>query len=102
MPKQVRALRAKTTIAFSGSRRFIYEGDLVRSDDPAVRSHPEAFESVDEALGIEQATKQPGQKRAARKPAAIPAAEVSESDSSEEVVDGVDSQAAVDAPSSAS
>jgi len=84
MPKQVRALRAKTTIAFSGSRRFIYEGDLVRSDDPAVKSHPEAFELVDEALGIEQATKQPGQKRAAKKPAPAPepAAEVLESDSS--------------------
>jgi hypothetical protein len=92
MPKQVRALRAKTTIAFSGSRRFIYEGDLVRSDDPAVKSHPEAFELVDEALGIEQATKQPGQKRAARKPAPKP----------DEVADGVDGQAAVDAPSSAS
>ena len=85
--KQVRALRARTTIAFPGGR-FVYQGDTVRSDDPAVKSHPDAFESIDDLLGIEQATKQPGQKRAARKPAPKP----------DEVVDGVDSQAAVDAP----
>jgi len=78
MAKQVRALRAKTTIAFSGSRRFIYEGDLVRSDDPAVKSHPDAFESVDDVLGIEQATKNPGQKRAAKKPAVKSAEKLAE------------------------
>jgi hypothetical protein len=88
--KQVRALRAKTTIAFPGSRRFIYQGDLIRSDDPAVKSYPDAFEAVDDILGIEQAVKSPGQKRAAKKPTVDPVVEVS---------DGVDGQAPADAPS---
>jgi hypothetical protein len=91
MAKQVRALRAKTTIAFPGGR-FIYEGDILRSDDPAVKAQPDLFESIDDVLGIEQATKAPGQKRAAKKPVAKPV----------EVVDGVDSLEAVDAPGSAS
>jgi hypothetical protein len=69
----------------------IHKGDLVRSDVPFVKSNPDLFESVDDLLGIEQATKTPGVKRAAKKPAAKP-----------EVADGVDSQEAVDAPSSAS
>jgi hypothetical protein len=67
MAKQVRALRAKTTIAYPGGR-FIYEGALVRSDDPAVKAQPDLFETIDDVLGIEQAVKNPGQKRAARKP----------------------------------
>jgi hypothetical protein len=44
---------------------------MVRSDDPAVKSHPDAFEAIDDVLGIEQAVKGPGQKRAAKKPAKI-------------------------------
>jgi hypothetical protein len=67
MPK-VRALRAKATIAYPGGR-FIYEGALVRSDDPAVKAQPDMFEAIDDVLGIEQAVKNPGQKRVARKPA---------------------------------
>jgi hypothetical protein len=74
MAKQVRALRAKTTIAYPGGR-FIYEGALVRSDDPAVKAQPDLFETIDDVLGIEQAVKNPGQKRAARKPAAPKPAE---------------------------
>lgn len=77
MAKPVRALRAKATIAFPGGR-FIRKGALVRSDDPAVKSHPEVFESVDDRLGIEQATANPGQKRAAAKPEVVAAAEVDE------------------------
>ena len=91
--KRVVAVRAKTTIAFPGGR-FVYQGDTLRSDDPAVKSHPEAFESVDDMLGIEQAVKTPGVKRAAKKPAA------KNTEPEAEVADGVDSQAVVDAPSS--
>ncbi len=67
MPKKpVVALRAKTSFA-AGPLRVV-RGQLVRSDDEIVRGREHLFVNVDEMLGIEQATKNPGERRAAAKP----------------------------------
>ena len=42
-------------------------GHIYRSDDPVVRLHPDLFEPVE--IPVEQATKNPGQKRTTRRPA---------------------------------
>jgi hypothetical protein len=82
--KPVRALRARSSFSVGGVGR-VYDGQLVRSDNPIVKGREQLFEDVNDVLGIvEQATKSPGQKRNAAKPAPVekPAASVSESDSS--------------------
>jgi hypothetical protein len=83
--KPVRALRARSSFSVGGVGR-VYDGQLVRSDNPIVKGREQLFEDVNDVLGIvEQATKTPGQKRKAAKPAP---ANVSDSDSSEEPEEG--------------
>lgn len=69
---QVRPLAVRKSFSAPGYGRY-FEGQLVRSDDPVVKGKEELFADVLDELGIEQATKNPGQKRAAKKPK--PAAE---------------------------
>jgi hypothetical protein len=50
----------------------VYDGQLVRSDDPIVKGRLHLFDDVDDVLGIvEQATKNPGQKRTAKRRAPV-------------------------------
>ena len=81
--KPVRALRARSSFSVGGVGR-VYGGQLVRSDDPIVKGREQLFEDVNDVLEIvEQATKNPGQKRAVKKPAAEPAAKPEPSESKE-------------------
>lgn len=54
--------------SFAVGRQVVRKGDIYRSDDPIVKGREEFFVDVLDELGIEQATKNPGQKRAAKKP----------------------------------
>lgn len=66
---RVRAVYAKQDFHPIG-RLAVVRGTLFRSDDPIVLKHPELFVDVNAELGIvEQATKNPGQKRSAKAPA---------------------------------
>lgn len=70
--KPVRAVRALSTFKVPGIGD-VYQGDLFRTDDPLVKGREQLFEDVNNLLGIaEQATRNPGQKRAARNPAPVP------------------------------
>lgn len=67
MPKKpVVALRARTSFAVGPDR--VFRNQLVRSDNPIVEGREHLFAVVDEILGIEKATANPGERRAAKKP----------------------------------
>lgn len=54
--------------SFAAGRRVIRQGNRYEQDDPAVEQFPQFFETADEFFGVEKATANPGERRAAAKP----------------------------------